>query len=88
MNVVHENNIECTPRVFCHQIWGRNLSSIFSFMSCYRLRYNQSIYVKFTGTIMLQLEPIYLTKFHSSHVLNWQLEEAMIKEFEDVEKSL
>jgi hypothetical protein len=37
---------------------------------------------------MLLLKPIYFTNFHSSHVLNWQLKEAVINKFEDTKKEL
>lgn len=62
------------------QMCRKNLSSIFSFIFRYRLRIINLFYVKL---LMLPLEPIYHTRFHSSHVLNWQLEEAVINEFED-----
>lgn len=37
---------------------------------------------------MFILEPIYLARFHSSRILNWQLEEAVINDFEDIKKEL
>lgn len=70
------------------KMWRRNLLSIFSFSFRYRFRYNQFIFCELYCFSYVIIGTCLSYIIHSSHVLNWQLEETTINEYEDIKKSL